>query len=533
MKKTSLYILIFSIFFIVSCNRNTYKSGKNISQATGWKINSEGGFQLSTKYKGQITAPGMSFIQGGTFVKGNTKDNVMHDWNNTPTQQYVRSFFMDETEVTNGMYIEYLFWLKNMYGGDSELRRIYIAALPDTLVWRNPLGFNEDMVNNYLRHPAFQNHPVVGVSWNQANNYAKWRTQRVNVRILAEKGYLNKDSILNPKSKLNFNTTRYLLDPEGALGQNIEDLIGDKAKSEENGFDFAGIEDGILLPAYRLPTETEWEYAALGLEELRSGNLYRGKKKFPWDGEYTRSQRKKNLGDQLANYKLGKGDYGGIAGWSETGSGITTSVRAYPENSFGLFGMGGNVAEWVADVYRPIIDEEANDFNYYRGNLYTKPEIDKSGINVVSKQNLNQQITKLPNGRINFNNLPGELIQVELDDSLDLNRTNYSKSDNRNFKDGDTESSRFFIDGDKNDRQMYRSPSGSQGDPDPNKGGEYSLISDDSRVYKGGSWLDRSYYLDPAQRRFFPGYMTTNYIGFRCAMSYLGESRNVTKPKKR
>ena len=116
---------------------------------------------------------------------------------------------------------------------------------------------------------------------------------------------------------------------------------------------------------------------------------------------------------------------------------------------------------------------------------------------------------------------------------MDLNRTNYSKSDNRNFKDGDTESSRFFIDGDKNDRQMYTSPSGSQGAPDPNKGGEYSLISDDSRVYKGGSWLDRSYYLDPAQRRFFPDYMTTNYIGFRCAMSYLGESRNVTKPKKR
>ena len=60
-----------------------------------------------------------------------------------------------------------------------------------------------------------------------------------------------------------------------------------------------------------------------------------------------------------------------------------------------------------------------------------------------------------------------------------------------------------------------------------------SLISNESRVYKGGSWLDRSYYLDPAQRRFLPEYMTTNFIGFRCAMSYLGESRNSTKPKKR
>ena len=204
MNNKSFLILLFSIIIIVSCNRNSYKSGKNISQATGWKINSaDGGFKLNSKYKGQINAPGMIFVQGGTFVKGNTKDNVMHDWNNTPTQQYVRSFFMDETEVTNAMYGEYLFWLKKMYGEDKNLRRIFTSALPDTLVWRNPLGFNEDMVNNYLRHPAFQNHPVVGVSWKQASNFAKWRTQRVNERVLGEKGYLNNDSIcLQWKNKL-------------------------------------------------------------------------------------------------------------------------------------------------------------------------------------------------------------------------------------------------------------------------------------------------------------------------------------------
>ena len=57
--------------------------------------------------------------------------------------------------------------------------------------------------------------------------------------------------------------------------------------------------------------------------------------------------------------------------------------------------------------------------------------------------------------------------------------------------------------------------------------------SDTSIVLPNGDSMNRSYYLDPAQRRFFPEYMTTNYIGFRCAMSYLGESRNVTKPKKR
>ena len=107
----------------------------------------------------------------------------MHDWNNTPSQQYVRSFYMDETEVTKFMYLEYVgLAKKEIWYSDEELKNIYLAALPDTLAWRNPLGFNEDMVNNYLRHPAFKNHPVVGVSWQQATNFAKWRTNRVNER---------------------------------------------------------------------------------------------------------------------------------------------------------------------------------------------------------------------------------------------------------------------------------------------------------------------------------------------------------------
>ena len=54
----------------------------------------------------------MIFIKGGTFVKGNSKDNVLQDWNNSPTQQFVKSFYIEETEVTNIMYLEYVDWLK-------------------------------------------------------------------------------------------------------------------------------------------------------------------------------------------------------------------------------------------------------------------------------------------------------------------------------------------------------------------------------------------------------------------------------------
>ena len=116
MKKLNFFLILFTVLLIFGCNRNSMKgSGKNSSSATGWSINDKDGdgFSYNKKYKGQITAPGMIFIQGGTFVKGNAKDNVMNEWNNSPNQQYVRSFFMDETEVTNVMYREYLFCLEN------------------------------------------------------------------------------------------------------------------------------------------------------------------------------------------------------------------------------------------------------------------------------------------------------------------------------------------------------------------------------------------------------------------------------------
>ena len=539
MKKYNLIILLFAVILVIGCNRNSMKgSGKNSSSATGWSINDKegGGFSYNKKYKGQISAPGMVFIQGGTFVKGNAKDNVLNDWNNTPTQQYVRSFFMDETEVTNVMYREYLFWLKKkFYKSDSEdIRNIYFAALPDTLVWRNPLGFNEDMVNNYLRHPAFNNHPVVGVSWVQAQNFSKWRTNRVNEKILLDKGFLNEEAIKelhnDSTNVYGFNTLSYLVSPKSSYGGNLENLIEGTVSADAENPEFVSIETGLLVPTYRLPTESEWEYAALGLEELREGNLYRGKKKFPWSGEYTRSQQKKTLGDQLANFKLGRGDYGGIAGWSEEGSGITTSSMAYPPNSFGLYGMAGNVSEWVADVYRPIIDEEANDFNYYRGNIYSKPQITRDGkVTTIDRENFKDQFQVMENGRLKIFKLPGEIASEDLTED-DLKRINYTRAENRDFQDGDNESTREFASSNNNlNRPMYSDPTLTKSSSTK----RLTLISNEARVYKGGSWLDRSYYLDPAQRRFYPEYFATNFIGSRNAMSYMGEDRNQTKPKRR
>ena len=175
MQVKNFVILLSCAAALSSCkNGGLFKKKPQQSEVTGWNYNDSkmGGYQVA-KSQEQATGPGLVFVQGGTFTMGQTEEDVMSEWNNIPKRVTVPSFYMDRTEVANIHYREYIHWLNRVFDPESDPNNMKIieTALPDTLVWRSELSYNEPLVEYYFRHPGFNNYPVVGVSWRQAYDF--------------------------------------------------------------------------------------------------------------------------------------------------------------------------------------------------------------------------------------------------------------------------------------------------------------------------------------------------------------------------
>jgi len=493
-KFRALPVVLITVLLFTSC---IFKKGNDdVSTSTGWTYNDpdNGGFEVALGAD-QKTGPGLILIEGGRFTMGQVQQDVMFDWNNKPRTVTVSSFYMDETEVKNVDYREYLFWLRRVY---KDYPEVYRRALPDTLVWRSPMGFNDPYVQYYFRHPSYNNYPVVGVSWVKANDFCLWRTDRVNEELLIREGELNPDP--NQANEKNFNTEAYLAGQyEGVVNQLRPSLNPNQTERRTN------FEDGILLPSYRLPTEAEWEFAAYSLRGNTFEERVYERRIYPWDGHNVRNSAKKNRGEMMANFVRGRGDLMGVAGSLNDNGSITVDVRSYWPNDYGLYCMAGNVNEWVQDVYRPLTSEDVDDFNPFRGNVYTDLKRDANG-SVVAKDKL------------------GRLFIDTVKDTDVADRYNYQKGDYRNYRDGDLQSAipngggtDFTIeDGKRGSMRMYAQ------DLSTNPNDFVTLINDNARVYKGGSWRDRAYWLNPSTRRFLDQEGSRDDIGFRCAMIRVG-----------
>lgn len=389
--------LIASSSILSSCNktpgygrRTAANPGKN-SATTGAEFNFDE--QDTTQFfvsknAEQIPGPNLKFIQGGRAVLGSQEEDVMAFRDNMERTVSIANFYMDETEISNNDFREFLFDMKKKVSADSLLK-----LEPAENVWSGAMSFNDMYQSYYFRFPGFNFYPVAGVSWSQAITYSQWRTEFV------------------------------------------QDLIRKERELDSTFTKTQLIERGVALADYRLPTEAEWEYAAkamIGTQYLDENQEYG--RIYPWDGRGIRNpynvKRKGKQGDFLANFKRGRGDYGGISG-NQTNDGaiILTNVYDMAPNDFGLYHMAGNMNEWVQDIYRPLSFMDFDDLN-----------------------------------------------PVRRDGALD-DISNY----------------------------------------------ETSMLSDELRVYKGGSWKDVAYWLAPGTRRFMHQDSATNNIGFRCAMISIGE----------
>ena len=172
----------------------------------------------------------------------------------------------------------------------SFIMRDVVSVYPDTLCWITDFtyGYNEPMSNMYFWHPSFDDYPVVGITWRQARAFCVWRTSYMNAFLTQ-------------------------------MGQSF-------------------VQD------YRLPKESEWEYAARGGLDHSM---------YPWGGYYTRN----DLGCFVANFKPLRGDYVGDGGLQ------TVGVANYSPNDYGLYDMAGNVSEWTHNAFNESAYSFTHDLN--------------------------------------------------------------------------------------------------------------------------------------------------------------------------
>jgi hypothetical protein len=158
--------------------------------------------------------------------------------------------------------------------------------------------------------------------------------------------------------------------------------------------------------------------------------------------------------------------------------------------------MAGNVNEWVADVYRPMSYEDVSDFRPFRGNQFSKLKKDANGTPMLDSL--------------------GRTMSEPITETDAEGRFNYRRSDYRNYLDGDKES--VFENGDRSADEYE----GSNTMYVQKENDMMSMLGDNVRVYKGGSWKDRAYWLSPGERRYLIETESRDDLGFRCAMTRVG-----------
>ncbi len=234
-----------------------------------------------------LPKPAQKMLIDFALVKGDTLVTGIHlGWDSLqlhfPKTLTLPSFYINRYEVSVDAYHKYCH--ENAALGDC----------PDTTVWLSefPYSYNKPIADKYFNDPAFRQHPVICVTWDQAVRYCVWQSKQINTLL----------------------------------------------------------ENSDYRVEIRLPSEAEWELAALGSKLYATKERIRSRRMFPWDFEYFKID-KNGLSFQCnAGTTRTPQDFS-LLGYVEDGYTYTAPVHSYEHNGAGLYQMAGNAAEWTSDHF--------------------------------------------------------------------------------------------------------------------------------------------------------------------------------------
>ncbi len=243
---------------------------------------------------------------------------------------------------------------------------------------------------------------------------------------------------------------------------------------------------------------------------------------YPWNGLGVRSAKRKTRGLILANFKRALGDNMGVGGYLNDKADITAPVRSYAPNDFGLYNMAGNVNEWVQDTYRQTSFEEVEDFNPFRGNEFKDKRLADPSKGFYAKDKYGKPIYDPAKSgkKMKYGDLIAAQGQATAENPANGNAANgNANAAAPNSANPAAPAAKSIAQSGKSYNPDFR---GAQDSVNTSLYGTTTLVNDHSKVYKGGSWNDLAYWLNPATRRFMNEDESSAEVGFRCAMTMVG-----------